>query len=68
MFDKIPEGGAEAAMKRGGTFQIESTQKAKVPRLAGTWWFLEREKHPKAPEEFLMKRKVMQGVEDEKVG
>lgn len=36
MFDKIPEGGAEAAMKRGGTFQIESTQKAKVPRLAGT--------------------------------
>lgn len=32
---KIPEGGGEAAVKIGGTFQRESTTKAKVLRLAG---------------------------------
>ena len=55
-------------MKIGGTFQRESTMKARVLRRAGAR-FLEREKKPKVSEEFKMKRRVMQGVrEDEKWG
>ena len=62
--DKTPEGGTEAAVRKGGTFRQEVQQKQKSWLFLGGWhklgdfWRKKKKKKPKV-QTFRMKRKPM---------
>ena len=61
--DKTPEGGTEAAVRKGGTFRQEVQQKQKSWLFLGGWHKLvssgERKKKKPKVQTFRMKRKTM---------